>query len=365
MPSRGLDRLAGCLLLAVIVLGLVQMVFALRAVDLRDLPGTLSDFREGRLTSSLEKALDQHLPTRNQMIGMANGLRYRLTGGTGDKVRAGRDDWLFLADELHFYPEGEQQLAARTDLLIEANRRLASQGVKLVVALLPDKARVYERFLPESYPQPNRSRYQTALSRLRQGGVVTVDLLQPFEQAALHQEISYRSDTHWNQLGARMAAERIAAVVRGLEPTLERTPFASRETEPAGERIGDLINLMGLAEMPRWLRPVADQEALIKTARVEAKPAAGLFDEQSVPVVLTGTSYSLRGNFHGFLQESLAAEVLNTARDGGGFLQAATEYFQDDAFRSSKPRVVIWELPERFLAGELDGEKGWIAKLGW
>jgi alginate O-acetyltransferase complex protein AlgJ len=83
-----------------------------------------------------------------------------------------------------------------------------------------------------------------------------------------------------------------------------------------------------------------------------------------VPVVLTGTSYSLRANFHGFLQQELAAKVLNTAKDGGGFLQAATEYLKDESFRSSKPKVLIWELPERFLGMKLDDEAKWLQTVG-
>jgi alginate O-acetyltransferase complex protein AlgJ len=83
-----------------------------------------------------------------------------------------------------------------------------------------------------------------------------------------------------------------------------------------------------------------------------------------MPVVLTGTSYSQRGNFHGFLQQALSAKVLNTAKDGGGFLHGATQYLKDEAFRSSKPKVLIWEVPERFLGAEPEGEEKWLQTVG-
>jgi hypothetical protein len=55
--------------------------------------------------------------------------------------------------------------------------------------------------------------------------------------------------------------------------------------------------------------------------------------------------------------------VLNAAKDGGGFLQAATLYLKDEAFRSNKPTVLVWELPERFLWRKLDDEAGWLESV--
>jgi alginate O-acetyltransferase complex protein AlgJ len=72
----------------------------------------------------------------------------------------------------------------------------------------------------------------------------------------------------------------------------------------------------------------------------------------------------MRGNFHGHLQQALSAKVLNMAKDGGGFLQAMTDYLKDDAFKQSKPKLIVWELPERMLRLPLDGEKDWLARVG-
>jgi alginate O-acetyltransferase complex protein AlgJ len=72
----------------------------------------------------------------------------------------------------------------------------------------------------------------------------------------------------------------------------------------------------------------------------------------------------LRGNFHGYLQQELSAKVLNTAKDGGGLLQAGTSYLTDNAFQSSKPKILVWEVPERFLYSKLSDEATWLQKVG-
>ena len=214
------------------------------------------------------------------------------------------------------------------------------------------------------YPAYNLSRYQDALREIRARRVTVVDLLEPMTSGAAKSAVYYRTDTHWNQTGAKIAADAIAQVVRQLGVTLPRTQFNSVPSSGVAQRPGDLIRLMGLEDTPDFFRPRSDEEAPVAIQELgTGSSAGGLFGDAGVPVVLTGTSYSLRGNFHGFLQQALEAKVLNAAKDGGGFLQATTAYLTDEAFRSSKPLVLVWEVPERFVLAPLEGELTWINKV--
>jgi alginate O-acetyltransferase complex protein AlgJ len=365
-PALGaFGTLAALTMLGVMAAGVWQIAGALRNPSELEVPWSAKDFWEGRSTNTLEKQLDHKLPARPALIAAANSARYLLTGGAGDQVRTGKDHWLFLTEELRFDAGGAEHLNARADLLAAAARGLARQDVKLVVALVPDKARVYAAKLARgAYPEYNRTRYQDALDALRRRDVAVVDLLQPLQAAARQGEVYYRSDTHWNQAGARVAAAAIAQTVRGLGLDLGQTTFVTAADKAPAERPGDLLRLMGLDQMPDALRPLPDRETPEVTSEAASASGAGLFGDAAVPVVLTGTSYSKRGNFHGYLQEALSAKVLNASKDGGGFLQATTDYLKDDAFKSAKPKVLVWEVPERFLLMKLDGEPGWGAKVG-
>ncbi|PIZ22679.1 MAG: cell division protein FtsQ [Comamonadaceae bacterium CG_4_10_14_0_8_um_filter_57_29] len=351
--------------MAVMSVGIWQMIAAAQHPDGLAFPSTWADFRAGRMTGGLEKQLDQKLPIRSTLIAAANSTRYLLTGGAGDQVRVGKNDFLFLTDELKYEPDGEANLSARAQLLGAAARALKNQQVQLVVALVPDKARVYAQFLKNGhYPSYNESRYSSAIAALNQQEVVAVDLFEPLAQAAQHHDVYYLTDTHWNQTGARIAAERIARQVKALALELKATGF---KTEPSGlesERAGDLIHLMGLDDMPNRLRPKPDRETPLTTSQAEADTAADLFGDATVAVTLTGTSYSMRGNFHGFLQQALMTKVLNTAKDGGGLLDATTAYLNNDAFKQTKPKLIVWEIPERFLYNKLDKEPTWLDSVG-
>jgi alginate O-acetyltransferase complex protein AlgJ len=364
-PITSANKLAAVTLICVMLGGAWQFISASQQVEWQDVPHAWTDFREGKTSNALEKQLNQKLPARTTLIAAANSLRYLLFHSGGDQVRIGRDGWLFFTDELRFHANANSHLIARAALLGAASTALERDGVKLVVALVPDKTRVYPEHLAKGrIPEYNRSRYQDALSALQARNVNVVDLLEPLAAAAKNDEVYYRSDTHWNQAGAQIAAQAIAAEVRRLNAGLDTTTFATEKSAAETERPGDLIRLMGLENAPNLLRPPPDHEALMITRQTSADSGGGLFGDASVPVVLTGTSYSLRGNFHGFMQQALAAKVLNAAKDGGGFLQATTQYLKDEAFRSSKPKVLIWEVPERFLGAEPEDETEWMKAVG-
>ena len=352
--------------LCVMLAGLWQIVAAALSPEQLEYPQTWLDFREGRTTGTLEKQLDKRLPARTTIIATANSVRYLLTGGGGDQVRVGNGGWLFLTEELRFDLDGNAHLEARAKLFGGAAHGLDQQGVKLIVALVPDKARLYSGKLANGhYPAYNLSRYGDALAALRKQNVAVVDLLTPLAAAALQGQVYYSSDTHWNQVGAQISADTVALGVRQLGVELEKTTFVTAATGEKTERPGDLIRLMGLGDTPNALRPASDTEIPVATKQTSVEAASGLFGDAAVPVALTGTSYSLRGNFHGFLQQALSVKVLNTAKDGGGLLQATTAYLTNDAFKSAKPKILVWEVPERFLYTKLEDESKWLASVGF
>jgi alginate O-acetyltransferase complex protein AlgJ len=193
-------------------------------------------------------------------------------------------------------------------------------------------------------------------------GIQAVDILGSL--SALDGERYYRTDTHWNERGAKQAAETIADAFRqwgiGSAP---RAEFRVK-TEPAKERVGDLIRLAGLDRVPESLRPKGDIEAPA-TIEQSATAGVGILDDVAPPdTVLLGTSYSRRANFAGFLALSLGAPIENLAKDGGELTSAAIAYFADPRFVEAPPHTIIWEIPERFFDNPVSAaDESWAANL--
>lgn len=354
--------LAGALMLLLMVFGVWQSSAALRDPALSEVPTTLDDIRSGVASDRFSKHLDTHLPARPVLIATANAGRYLIFQGTGDEVRLGRDGWLFSVEEIRYEAQSDVWMRQRLGTVARVSRALEQKGVRLVVALLPDKARVHQAQMPGGrYPAWHEHRYGLALQGLRGARVETVDLREVLGPEAQRAPVFYRSDTHWNQHGAALAAQAVARRVREIAPDLPSVPYRTAAAATSETRVGDLLRMIGLGDVPNGLRPDPDVEHVQTTVQVGEKVQGGLMDDVSVPVALAGTSYSRRANFHGALQQHLSADVLNMSKDGGGFATAMTAYLKGEEFTDAPPQVLIWEIPERVLSQPLSD----VEKNGW
>jgi alginate O-acetyltransferase complex protein AlgJ len=352
------EWLAGLCMLGVMGLGGWQVSLAVQHPDILDIPLTLESVRSGESTDQFSKILDNNLPWRDELIAWANSGRYLLTQGAGDQVRVGRDEWLFSVEEIEYFSQYATHQTQRLQQVRRISEELRKSNVILLMALVPDKARVHAEHLRSGkYPDWYQDRYLSILTELRRFNIAVVDLYANLAGRAETYPTYYTTDTHWNQTGARVAAHSIADQVAELGVTSSTTNFRTKTSAIERERVGDLLKIMGLERVPNWMRPNPDKEFADATESLEPAANTSLFGNIHVPVTLVGTSYSLRANFHGYLQEYLQATILNVAMDGGGFIQSMGRYLRDDSFKVSPPSLVIWEIPERvFSAPILDAE---------
>ena len=100
----------------------------------------------------------------------------------------------------------------------------------------------------------------------------------------------------------------------------------------------------------RWVGPDSETIETFETRRSDAR-SLGLFEEVDTPVVLVGTSFSARDDFHflGFLKSELRADVLSYAKEGQGPFVPMDVVLQSTALAEARPQFVIWEIPERYL----------------
>jgi alginate O-acetyltransferase complex protein AlgJ len=54
------------------------------------------------------------------------------------------------------------------------------------------------------------------------------------------------------------------------------------------------------------------------------------------------------------LEIALGRDVLNVAAEGKGPFQPMSDYLRSDTFKSTPPKLVVWEIPERFVDDDYD-----------
>jgi len=353
------EKLQGAAMVAILVGGFAMGMVTLadqraheKLVETSNLPAMLA----GKTAAAINYAMAHYLPVDEAFREIGGVLRWRLFASGGPQVWSGRHDWLFLTEELRPWPDAARIQETRADTVQHVAAQLHARGIDLLVAVVPDKARLMAAELDGPRAAENGPRFDAFVSQLRQRGLPVVDLNAPLAEAARAKQVFYRTDTHWNQDGAAIAARAVAgAVTTGIDRS---HPFRT-ETAPAEtDGPGDLLRLMSLDNVPDglWLklRPHADRQHLEKT--VDAAPSDGgdlLGDASAIEVALIGSSYSVNANFIGRLREALSADVSNFAKAGGGFAGSAHSYFAGTAFRETKPKLVIWEIPERVIGQPL------------
>ncbi|MBW6454371.1 MAG: hypothetical protein K0A98_00665, partial [Trueperaceae bacterium] len=176
-----------------------------------------ADVRDGAWARDYQAALDRASPLRPAAAALWNAIDLALFRQAPPGVVLGADGWLFTATEYALPPDPTASRMAAFAHVRDAHRRLAADGVRLLVALVPAKAALVDAGQPP-LPRAAAERYDAALATLRGAGVAVVDLRPSL--AALGEAAWLRTDTHWAPAGASAAADAVADRPHTLLPGL-------------------------------------------------------------------------------------------------------------------------------------------------
>lgn len=343
---RVLHWLPGIFLLAAVVVGGLLTVTSKGARTLSN----GQDVVTGAWAHTYETGLDAGVPFRDPSVSLWGTVNYRLFHEAREGALVGTDCWLYTSEEFQASaPQVDRaDVAQKLTYIREVRDRLKAQGSVMLVALVPAKVRVYPEHLGAlRVPAVKANLYQDFRARVLALGIPAPDLYTALIQAKLQGDVFIRTDTHWSPFGAKVVAREVAWAVRQAFPQLE-LPAASFHTTPSSAPVplGDLLHYLPL---PKGQGPQAVMVRVPTTVKVGA--GGGLLGEDPVAVTLVGTSYSAvkDWNFEGALKQALGADVLNVADAGQGPIVPMRAYLKSQAIKDAPPKLVIWEIPERFL----------------
>ena len=342
-------------MVVVLAVGLGLGVAAIRTDSAQRQLATALDFRSilgGRAASVVNTAMAHNLAVDELFRGAGGMLRWRLFKSGGPAVWVGRDNWLYLMEELRPWPDASEVMAQRAGVVGRVAAALKTRNIDLLVAVVPDKARVVTDAMNGPRAAQAEPRYADFVASLTEQGIKVVGLAAPMLADPARDRLFWRTDTHWSQEGAALSARAIAAAVTTKMDRSTKFKTSAEATETDGP--GDLLRLTSLEHVPDnlpiALRPPIDRQHKETTKAVEDAASGGLLDEGPVvQVSLIGSSFSVNANFSGRLQEYLGAAVTNFGEAGGGFAGAAQKYFSGLAYKQTPPKLVIWEIPERLV----------------
>lgn len=271
----------------------------------------------------------------------------------------GNNDWLFYGVE---FTDANDLAATRSsiELIRRFNRVLERNGITLVFAMVPIKARIYEKHLPpQAVLNPHMaSNYDRIAEILRSGHVKVIDLNGPFLNDPKRDSdtpLYLRLDTHWSPSGALLAAEVIRSGIEG-DPVL-RTVFSKIpnqkfsihiEKKSVKAQLGDIATKLLNGSRRYTAEPVLS----FQVWKEDTTPGNLLGEGESAEITLMGSSYSapwyrLPDALRFTLQKNILA-ISVEAIQGSWF--GMESYLRNDSFQSNKPKLLIWEVPERDMS---------------
>ena len=192
--------------------------------------------------------------------GWISEVLYRAGISTdSEQVIVGRDRWLFLGDKYEHGLSADRSLPSDTDILhgqyIGAASKawdsyFSNNGVKLYrVMLVPNKGAIYPEYLPHwavpSHPNP------TDALMAGTGSATYIDLRQPLLSAKEKQATAlyYKTDSHWNMLGAATAFHAFSEQVGKSVPELRWPSESMYELVRTEQKNGgDLAKFLRITE---------------------------------------------------------------------------------------------------------------------
>jgi alginate O-acetyltransferase complex protein AlgJ len=264
----------------------------------------------------------------------------------------GKNGWIFYQHEFVRIPA---EADVSVDLIARISKVLEANGTTLMVALAPIKARIYEEHLPPSHTMTadHKGDYSRLLARFKAGGVHTADINSAFLNSPKRTgefPLYFLRDTHWSATGALLAAETVRDAIQANPATqkaLAQTPESKQTILWATQKFpmeGDLIQQLPAGS------PTFEKE-LITAFEVRKAAAASLTGNGSSGVALLGSSYTADWTHFpkamGFALQRDVPSIAITA-DRGQWVGLET-YLRNDAFQTSRPKLLIWEMPERDL----------------
>lgn len=285
------------------------------------------------------------------------GLGMSLAHAQGYQPIVGKGgDWLFTPYEFAMQTDAADTQAT-IQMLEKSNALFARSGIALAVVIVPSKIRIHADQLPASNPLDGytASKYDNIVKALTAGGVTVINLNQAFLTSPHRQSdtpLFLRLDTHWAPSGAMLAAETIRAGIEAT-PTLKAALAATTAEkfdlawakQKSNTRARDLVRLMpaGTPTFP------PEQILNFKVSKASASQASLLGNGAKVGITVIGSSYTNKNTgYPDAIRYVLQRELLDISLpvDQGPWY-GMDAYLRDEAFKTNKPKLIIWEIPER------------------
>jgi alginate O-acetyltransferase complex protein AlgJ len=350
-----LRRSTSPILLAVVCLG---VALTTRPLSLREISG--ADYpQDGQysmvslvdavnyLPGRIERYFNAEFSGHDGLVHAYYQFRLNVLGERNfNDVLVGNAGWLYYTGErnMDYYQRAELMMPDQIDSLLRqlsaTRAALERQGIAFYVVVAPNKESIYPEFLPAGIQKNEKAALlDQILAAKKDPKLNLIDLRPALLQAKQDGQVYYRTDTHWNPMGAFGAYREILNRMGKELPALK--PYAPDDFRRAPEVIsGDLSGMLTmtniLTEDSYEMQPVFARRA------VTAPSEDGLVYKSTVADPALPRVMVFHDSFYNGLKPFMA-ENFREATLVHAF------HLDMDWIAQERPDAVILEVAERYL----------------
>lgn len=214
-------------------------------------PPELSRANLKNIPSQSEDYIGDHAPFRSLWLNAYAAVNLHLFDSIDNTavVTGGKDGWLFYTGEntvnemLGIELFTQEELEQILQKLLAVRERYVENNDHFVLFVAPDKEKIYKDYLPDCYEnQTGTSRAGELVRYIREhSDIKVVYPVAELEAAAKDFPMYYKTDTHWNRIGAFTGSQPLIEALGGETQPWQELNLDIQERGP-----GDLA-LMGHA----------------------------------------------------------------------------------------------------------------------
>ena len=228
--------------------------------------------------------LSNNFRWRQDLISAYSQLRLGLGDRVFYHVLVGQKGWLYytadgsMAEYQKTNGMKRKDLATLAGELDALNADLQREGKTFLLVIAPNKSSIYPQYMPAELPIIGQtSQLDQLLEYMSEhGSMHIVDLRSMLIEQSATSQVYYRTDTHWNDLGAYYASRDILNALAEKYPALAAYPLTDYRRVKRPDQTWDLANIMGM--------PQLQEETWILTAkRTQLKGNGRIQKNQRLP----------------------------------------------------------------------------------
>jgi alginate O-acetyltransferase complex protein AlgJ len=304
---------------------------------------------------------DDHFGLRNFLVRQYHSVHFGWLGiADPEKVIKGKDGWLYLGrktliDEARgLKPMAKEEIEAWVEKIDAIRRWQETRGGTFLLALVPDKHRVFPESLPGWFVPSEERRKEQLMDALAPTGMNVLDLSDAMASAKSASEypVWLKTDTHWTGVGAyygyRAIFERLNLTPVPIdELVLADTP---PKRDGAWHNSGNLAGLLGVRDLvpeswvgflPQRNRATPTTEYPPPTRRVSGVnvPYATTIDDDSLSTALV-----IGGSFRWALMPLLSEHFRRVVYTDFRYC-----FFDETMATAEAPDILLFVMTERQL----------------